>query len=149
MTKDRSTGLIAVILGIIVAIGAYQLPASKMPGDIGPKAFPYIAAGILIICGAGLIITGKKKSEPKYDKQQLKRLGLVIAVLLGYIIAMDLIGFIIPTLIVAFALCTMFAKGKTDVALWKRLLFAVLVDGVIYVSFTYLLNMQLPTGILF
>ena len=149
MTKDRSTGLIALVLGIIVAIGTSQLPDSKMPGDIGPKAFPFIAAGLLIVCGAGLLITGRKKSEAVYDNQQLKRLGLVIAVLLGYIIAMDLIGFLIPTFIVAFVLCTMFAKGKTEVALWKRLLFAVLVDGAIYTSFTYLLNMQLPKGILF
>ncbi len=149
MTKDRTTGLIALILGIVVAIGAAQLPNSKMPGDIGPKAFPFIAAGLLIICGTGLLISGKKKSETAYDKQQLKRLGLVVAVLLGYIIAMDLFGFIIPTYIVAFVLCTMFAKGKINVALWKRLLFAALVDGVIYTSFTYLLNMQLPKGILF
>ena len=84
-----------------------------------------------------------------YDEQQLKRLGLVIAVLLGYIIAMNLIGFIIPTFVVAFALCTMFAKGKTDVMLWKRLLFAALVYGIIYVCFSFLLNMQLPKGILF
>lgn len=149
MTKDRTTGLIALILGIIVAVSAYQLPNSKMPGDVGPKAFPFITAGLLIICGAGLMITGKKKSEPVYNARQLKRLALVIGVLLGYIIAMDLFGFLVPTFVVAFVLCTMFAKNKVNVALWKRLLFAALVDGVIYAGFTWLLNMQLPRGILF
>lgn len=148
MTKDRFTGLISLILGICVAFSAYQLPNSKMPGDIGPKAFPYITAALLIICGIGLLITGNKKSAPVYNKEQTKRLALVIGVILAYIIAMDLIGFLIPTFVTAFLLCTMFAKGKTDVALWKRLLFAALVDGIIYVSFTVLLNMQLPQGIL-
>lgn len=148
MTKDRCTGLISLLLGLCVAVSAYQLPNSKMPGDIGPKAFPFITAALLIICGAGLLITGKKKSEPVYNKQQAGRLALVIGVVLAYIVAMDLFGFLVPTFIAAFALCTMFAKGKTDLALWKRLLFAVLVDGVIYVSFTVLLNMQLPQGIL-
>ena len=149
MTKDRGTGLIALILGLCVGVNAYQLPNSKMPGDIGPKAFPYITAALLIICGTGLLITGKKKAEPTYNREQLKRLGLVVGLLLAYIIAMDLIGFLIPTFIVAFLLCTMFARGKTNVALWKRLLFAALLDGAIYAGFTLLLNMQLPSGILF
>lgn len=149
MTKDRCTGLLALILGLWVAVSAYQLPNSKMPGDVGPKAFPYITAALLIICGAGLLITGKKKSERTYNREQLKRLGLVLGLLLAYIVAMNLIGFLIPTFIVTFLLCTMFARGKTNVVLWKRLLFAALLDGAVYAGFTLLLNMQLPQGILF
>ena len=63
MTKDRTTGLIALVLGIAVAIATSQLPPSTMVNDIGPKVFPFISAGLLIICGAGLLLTGTKKEE--------------------------------------------------------------------------------------
>lgn len=149
MTRDRATGSLSLLLGIFVAIGAYQLPKSKMPGDIGPAAFPYITAGLLIICGLGLLITGREKSPAAYTKAQFIRLVTVIGVVLAYIVGLHLIGFIIPTLAEAFALCTMFAKGKTELALWKRLLFAALVTGILYVSFEVLLKMPLPAGILF
>ena len=39
MTRDRVTGLAALLLGTMVAIGTYQLPKSLMAGDIGPKVF--------------------------------------------------------------------------------------------------------------
>ena len=47
MTKNRSTGLIALILGAAVAVGAYQLPESTIVGDIGPAVFPFISAALL------------------------------------------------------------------------------------------------------
>ena len=56
MKKDRATGLIAAILGIVVAIYAYFLPKSGIEGDIGPAIFPYIAAAMLIICGIILVV---------------------------------------------------------------------------------------------
>ena len=149
MTRDRVTGLISLIIGIIVAISTLSLPDSKMPGDIGPKAFPFIASGILIICGGGLLATGGKKAEPVYDFAQLRRLGLIVCVVLAYIILMYLIGFIIPTLLASFALSTMFAKVNTVVPAWKRAVFSIAITAAIYVSFGMLLSMKLPSGILF
>ena len=42
MTRDRMTGVISVILGIIVAAYAFFLPPSGAEGDVGPALFPYI-----------------------------------------------------------------------------------------------------------
>ena len=49
-----------------------------MAGDIGPKVFPYISAGILIICGIGLLATGGKKAEKaSYTPKELGRLDTI------------------------------------------------------------------------
>lgn len=59
MTRDRCTGLVALMLGILTAAATSQLPPSTIANDIGPKAFPYITSFILIVSGALLTISGK------------------------------------------------------------------------------------------
>ena len=49
MTRDRCTGLVALMLGILTAAATSQLPPSTIANDIGPKAFPYITSFILIV----------------------------------------------------------------------------------------------------
>jgi hypothetical protein len=73
MTKDRGTGLIALVMGAAIAVMTSQLPPSTIQGDIGPAVFPYFSAGLLMFCGAGLLITGSQKEASIFDKRALKR----------------------------------------------------------------------------
>ena len=147
MTKDRATGLIAVVAGIVLMIYTKMLPPSMMAGDIGPAVFPYISSCILILCGTGLVVTGKKKEEkPYFTGPQLKRLGMISAVMILFIVAEALFGFIVPTIVVLFVLSRMFSNGK-QVAAWKSLLFAVVLTAVLYYLFTNTFSMVLPRGI--
>ncbi len=149
MTKDRVTGLIAFILGCLVVVATLQLPPTNMAGDIGPRAFPFISAGLLIFCGAGLIITGRKKEEqPYFTKKQMGRLTVIFGVMIVYCILLCYIGYIISTFLAAFILCAMFGKQK-QIALWKSLVFAVLLTGILYISFVHVFSIQLPSGMLF
>lgn len=148
MTKDRTTGMVAFILGLIIAFLTKQLPPSTMAGDIGPKVFPYISAGLLIVCGIGLLVTGNKKTEAFFTREQGKRLGVIFAVVLGYVIIMQYAGFLVPTFFVLIVLCSMFSEGKS-IACWKRILFAMAVTAVIYYLFTLVLSLRLPQGKLF
>lgn len=148
MTRDRVTGLIGVILGIAVAIMTSQLPPTTMSGDIGPKAFPYIAAGILILCGSGLLITGRKQSPVYYTKHQFMRLCLIFAVMLGFVVAMQYLGYVIASFAALLILCSMFSQGK-NVAVWKRIVFSVLMTAALYVMFVKLFSIPLPSGVLF
>ncbi len=151
MSRDRATGLMAIVLGIVVAVMTSQLPRSMMAGDIGPKVFPYITAGIMIICGIGLLL-GKEADtgrQLQLSKTQWQRLGMIFAVVFVYIVSMDFVGFIVPTVLALFILSTMFAKGRVEVALWKRILFAVAVTLILYYLFNELLVMPLPRGKLF
>lgn len=58
MHRDRIVGVLTTILGAAVAYMTSQLAGTNMPGDPGPKVFPYICAGILLVCG--LILTIRK-----------------------------------------------------------------------------------------
>ncbi|PNV63680.1 hypothetical protein C0033_03260 [Clostridium sp. chh4-2] len=145
MTKDRVTGLIALVLGCAVAAAAAVLPPSTMAGDIGPKAFPYISAGILILCGGGLFITGGKKSPVYYTKEQLGRLAMIFGVVLCYVIVMHYLGYRIATVAALYILCTMFSRGK-DIHLWKRLAFSIILTAVLYFVFTKMFAIPLPGG---
>lgn len=148
MTKDRGTGLIALVLGAIIAVMTSQLPPSTIQGDIGPAVFPYFSAGLLMFCGAGLLITGNQKEASIFDKRALKRLALIFGVVLLYCIVMSYIGFLVPTVVIFFVLTTMFAEDA-NVVWWKRLLYSVVLTLVIYLLFHNVLNLKLPTNQLF
>lgn len=148
MTKDRVTGLISLVLGCAVTAASAALPPSTMAGDIGPKAFPYLSAGILILCGGGLFITGGKKAPAFYTKEQLGRLAMIFGVVLCYVIVMYYLGYRIATLAALYVLCTMFSRGK-EIRLWKRLAFSIILTGVLYFVFTKLFAIPLPEGQLF
>lgn len=148
MTKDRGTGLIALVMGAAIAVMTSQLPPSTIQGDIGPAVFPYFSAGLLMFCGAGLLITGSQKEASIFDKRALKRLALIFGVVLLYCIVMSYIGFLVPTVVIFFVLTTMFAEDA-DVVWWKRLLYSVVLTLVIYLLFHNVLNLKLPTNQLF
>ena len=148
MTRDRVTGLIAVVLGVLIAFMTFQLPASTMTGDIGPQAFPYISAGIMIICGIGLLINGKKPSPVFYTRPQFGRLCLISAVMLGFIVAMQFLGYVIACFAALLVLCSMFSQGK-GIAVWKRIVFAAAMTAVMYLMFVKVFSIPLPSGVLF
>ncbi len=150
MKRDQITGCIGLIMGILVAVATYLLPDSSMSSDIGPKFFPAICAVGLIVPGIGLLL--KKSDGPvsklTFGKRESKRLALISLLVIAYVVAMDFIGFIIPTIIVQFVMCNMFAKG-VNVSLVSKILFAVVVTILIYLAFENLMSLQLPRGRLF
>lgn len=148
MTRDRVTGLIAVVLGALIAFMTSQLPASTMAGDIDPQAFPYISAGIMIVCGIGLLINGKKPSPVFYTGPQFGRLCLISAVMLGFIVAMQFLGYVIACFAALLILCSMFSQGK-GIAVWKRVVFAAAMTAVMYLMFVKVFSIPLPSGVLF
>lgn len=119
-----------------------------MAGDVGPKVFPYISAGILILCGIGLCVTGKEASPAYYNKAQFQRLALIFGIVLLYVVGMNFIGYVVSSFAALFILCTLFSKGK-GIQLWKRLVFTVLLTGILWFVFTNLFHIPLPKGILF
>lgn len=149
MHRDRIVGVLTTILGAAVAYMTSQLAGTNMPGDPGPKVFPYICAGILLVCG--LILTIRKpagEAKPFLNgKEEVKRFISIILVIAAYIVLMWLFGFLVPTLLVVCLLCFMFAGGK-NIPKWQPIVYSIIVTGALYVAFVYMLKLRLPVGTL-
>lgn len=147
MKRDRATGLIAAILGIVVAIYAYFLPKSEIEGDIGPAIFPYIAAAMLIVCGIILVVRKQDGDSAPFlpETVQKKRFLLMTVVYVLYGILLWAVGFLIATPIACFVLCVMMS-GKRKIAKWKLALFSIIVTAIVYYCFYSLLSLKLPVG---
>ncbi len=147
MKRDRATGLIAAILGIVVAIYAYFLPKSGIEGDIGPAIFPYIAAAMLIVCGIILVVRKQDGDSAPFlpETVQKKRFLLMTVVYVLYGILLWAVGFLIATPIACFVLCAMMS-GKRKIAKWKLALFSIIVTAIVYYCFYSLLSLKLPVG---
>lgn len=146
MTRDRMTGVISVILGIIVAAYAFFLPPSGAEGDVGPALFPYIAAVLLIFCG--LVLAVKRSGQtPRFftDSGQLWRFLIITLVYILYGVLLWAVGFLIATPIACFVLCRMMG-GSDGGSSWNHALFSLVVTGVVYYSFYVALSLKLPVG---
>ena len=147
MKRDRATGLIAAILGIVVASYAYFVPKSGIEGDIGPAIFPYIAAAMLIVCGIILAVRKQDGDSAPFlpETVQKKRFLLMTVVYVLYGILLWAVGFLIATPIASFVLCVMMS-GKREIAKWKLALFSIIVTAIVYYCFYSLLSLKLPVG---
>lgn len=149
MNKERSAGIGAIVFGLVYALMTAQLPASNMVGDPGPKVFPYLAAGIIILTGTLLVVRkpGEGSSKPYLTKAEWKKFAVLLAVYVAYAVLLGLCGFLIATPICLFVTSTLFSAGK-KIAVWKRLLYSALVTLAIYALFAKALQVVLPAGTL-
>jgi putative tricarboxylic transport membrane protein len=153
--SDRVTGAFLVVLGGAAALSGSRLPA--VPGqDVGPAAFPMLIGGGLVLCGV-LIAFGighnfEVPEEAEEDAtpaggwfRRLAGLRALVppALLLFYVFAVDLLGFL-PTaaLIVFTAALALGARPRLAVPI------AILAPALVHLVFYKLLRVPLPAGLL-
>ncbi|HBM47388.1 MAG TPA: hypothetical protein DD387_06170 [Lachnoclostridium sp.] len=147
MKRDRATGIIAALLGVLVVVYAWMLPKSGIEGDIGPAVFPYMAAVMLIVCGVILAVRRQKEDSAPFlpEMIQKKRFLVITLVYVLYGILLWAVGFLIATPVACFVLCIMMS-GSRKIAKWKLAVFSLIVTAVVYYCFYTLLSLKLPTG---
>ena len=150
MTRDRISALIAIVIGVLflpLSLKIHTGGAFANKNDPGGQLLPLLACGILIVSGVCLFLTAPKEQKKYFTAKQWKDLGVVFGVAVLYVFIMSYTGFFSATAAFLFVMCTLFLKKK-QWAVWKRLLYAVIVSGAIYVLFTNILGMRLPAGFL-
>lgn len=157
--------------GVIVA-GAFLLVSAlgidnsvgSSAGGIGPATVPLALATLLIVSGAALAVLGMRAGKPSHmppaESQAerdvealmreseppvpLKKLIVMILFFIGYAVAFIPLGYVLSTVIFIGIVVTVIDREK-----WKRnILFALGFATVVYLSFTQLLGVQLPSGLL-
>lgn len=156
MRSDIFTGTIFFLLSSFMYYTACQLPPG-MFGTLGAGFFPKIIFGTLSILS--LILTIKsiialladKKSSAENESFSLRQYSTVLiafVLFFFFVLALKYFGFVIASLF--FMPTLMWILGpKTKQSLLLILCTSVGMTAVIYLSFTHVLQVFLPTGILF
>ncbi|MGH1477378.1 MAG: tripartite tricarboxylate transporter TctB family protein [Geminicoccales bacterium] len=98
--SDRIFGLIIIAVALGFIASATQIQVSFLADPVGPKTFPYLIAGVLIVASLSLIL--QPDAEPDWPPlATFGRLMITILVLVAYAYALRPLGFLIPTFLAA------------------------------------------------
>jgi putative tricarboxylic transport membrane protein len=139
---DRKLGVLSLVLAAFLAWHGHTLEAAFSYEPIGPRAFPLAIAAIIALCGLILTIKGGNRVEPNSNGANA-RIWLMIAILSGYAVTFQLLGFILSTALMTILVARLF--GGT----WTKAVIGGLGMGILFfVLFDRLLDVVLPVGIL-
>jgi putative tricarboxylic transport membrane protein len=147
-----------IFVCILVLTGVYfwatsQIPTLEIGDPLGPKAFPRLLGGGLIIAAVMLLaeMIKERKSAPvpvaavePQDKSSYKVIISVIVVTGLYFVLFEPLGYAVATSLFLLVMTHYFNKGK----LWTNVLTSVIYGFASYYIFTTLLGVNLPRGIL-
>lgn len=112
----------------------------------GPNFFPQALAVAMSICAIILILNAiKGKSMERSDRIELKgfiRMVIAIAICIGYLFLMHVIGFTMGTCVFLYVLMVFIGQQ----GLKKRIISSIAVSLIVWAIFRYFLVIPLPTG---
>lgn len=150
MTRNRITGLVLAVTGIIVFILTMGIKTWIDLGEPGPKLFPVIGSVGLFICGVGVFFQKEAENREPFltKKGWMNILYLMIAMVL-YVIVIYYVGFLIPTPFFLFAMINILAGKAKRPKLVNSITVSLVLSFGLYFIFTNLLKIVLPAGKLF
>lgn len=116
MAADRIFGAVMIVLALGYILSAMNIQTSFMSDPVGPRLFPYMVAGVVIICSLVMLL----KPDPNVDwpgPAMALKIGAALLVLVGYALLIRPMGFIIPTVIASAALSYMISPRPVPAAL--------------------------------
>ena len=149
---EKLWGVISVVLGILLC--AWIIPTQiksvpQSPWYNSPRFFPYLLAGLLIICGLYLFYTGvrraKKSEDPTcctFHLAEIRIVSITLLMLVVYTLAMSYLPFhyiLISALVMTFL---MFLCGQRSWLLMAVV--SIVLTSSIYFSFKYGLHIRFP-----
>jgi magnesium-transporting ATPase (P-type) len=136
--------LMLFLFGILMM--SRQISGVKISSDtIGPSGFPQtiIVIAIIILVTLSYRLIKVKKSENIVDSQKLKTVGLVMTMQFAYIFALNILGYIVSTLIFPFFIGRTIGYRKNAILA----IFSIILTAVMVLVFGNLFSVPLPRGI--
>lgn len=94
--SDRIFGAFGLLLAAFYAWAASLIQESFLTDTVGPKAFPYIIAGVLALASLAILI--RPDAEPKWPgAARLAEIAAAIVVMVLYAQTLKVVGFVIAT----------------------------------------------------
>ena len=100
MHADRIFGLFMMVLALGYILSAMGIQTSFMSDPVGPRVFPYLVAGVVMLCSLSLIL--RPDSNADWPRGvMLAKMAFSVVLLVAYALMIRPLGFILPTVIVA------------------------------------------------
>lgn len=149
-TKDYIISLVAFIFGTYYILTGLGFPISDLDADPGPGVFPILAGSICALCGILLALKKGIPHEEKHflNKEQWFRLTGMFLVYVLLWLGLIYLGYFPTVPIIIYIICTLMA-GKGNSHWQSRVLYAALVSTSVYFFFQNILDIRLPSGMLF
>jgi putative tricarboxylic transport membrane protein len=150
MMTDRVIFVCTVIIAAVYLYATTLIPSLEIGDPLGPKAFPRLLGGALLIAAGLLLLEIWKerkapKAAPGEELAAWRYAGIIIGVTVWtgiYYAVFDKLGFIISSTFYLLALMAWFNRGKWFANVLTAVLFAVLS----YIMFVKL-DVNLPRGV--
>ncbi len=140
--NDRLLGVLALLLAAFLTWYGYDLEAPFAYEPVGPKAFPLLLALVIALCGLRLVIKGGNTVEPNPPGAN-GRIAIMVALLAGYALLFQWLGFIIATAIMATLVGRLFGGA------WLKCVAGGVVMAIgFFLLFDKVLDVVLPLGLL-
>lgn len=153
LTKNKVTGLAALIVGVVYFFATRALPESAVADPIGPRAFPYIVAVCLMLVGLVLVLKKEKLTEKNRaviftwatEKEVVMDIVWTCLAGLAFGLILEPVGYLIST--------TLFMTAMMFITYGPSRLFFNIAIALTFSLSTYglffgLLDVSLPRGIL-
>jgi putative tricarboxylic transport membrane protein len=116
MAADRIFGAVMIVLALGYILSAMNIQTSFITDPVGPRVFPYMVAGVVIVCSLVMVLKPDQGTEWPGPLMALK-IGAALALLVGYALTIRPMGFILPTIIASAALSYMISPRPVPAAL--------------------------------
>ena len=116
MAADRIFGAVMIVLALGYILSAMNIQTSFMSDPVGPRVFPYMVAGVVILCSLVMVFKPDANADWPGPTMALK-IGAALAVLVGYALLIRPMGFILPTIVASAALSYMISPRPVPAAL--------------------------------
>ena len=119
-----------------------------MIGNVNTTTFPKIFTGVLGLSSLVTIVASLKiKGTPEKVSIDIRRSGTVLLTLAAYYVFMDLLGYIVASVICGYLVMGVFQRSFRLSK--KQITILLLVVAVIYIFFERIMNVPFPHGLLF